>query len=194
MKEIFNNIITWLQNNNRDIMLRKLQGGSRYGIYNKILKETELEIPNELIELYKISLGVDIKKGNKLDDFHFFPGFYFIPIARSIFFYNNYKDDSRWNKNWFPIFANGGGDFYCVDCSDKNKSPIVEFMLDYDDEVVHDSILNMLKTIDQCYKEKVYYVDDENYLEIDDYKKENSIRKRINGYDIVKKSRFLLDD
>ncbi len=194
MKEIFNNIITWLQKNNRDTMLNRLLDGSNDNIYRKIFKKTTLEIPNELIELYKISLGVNINEGDKLNRFHFFPGFYFMAIEESILDYNIFKNDSRWNKNWFPIFANGGGDFYCVDCSDKNKSPIVEFMLDYDDEVVHDSILNMLKTIDQCYKEKVYYVDDENYLEIDDYKKENSIRKRINGYDIVKKSRFLLDD
>ncbi len=180
MKKIFDNIISWLENHNRNVLLNHLLDGSDI-VYNKILKDTGLKIPNELVELYKICQGSAIKTGDKLDDFHFFPGFYFIPIERAIFFYNNYKDDKRWNKNWFPIFANGGGDFYCVNCSDEDKSPIIEFMLDYDIEVVHESVTNMLKTIDTCYKNEIYYLDDENYLEMD-YDKEEIIRKKINEY------------
>ncbi len=182
MREIFDNIINWLKEHNRDIVLNRLSLNTTDDSYDRIFKETGLKIPKDLVKLYSICQGTKWIKGDILNDIHFFPGFYFVSIEESIIMYNNYKDDQRWDVNWFPIFANGGGDFYCVDCSDFYKSPIIEFMLDYDVEQVHESITNMLKTIDKCYKESIYYVDDKNYLEISDYHKEIILRKKINGY------------
>ncbi len=181
MKEIFDNIIIWLKEHNRSILLNNLlDGNSSNEVYDKIEKETGLKIPKDLFKLYSICQGSDIKEGNILDDFHFFPGFYFMSINESILDYNVFKDDERWDVNWFPIFANGGGDFYCVDCSDMDKSPIIEFMLNYDAKIIHKNLTNMLKTINECYRKGVYF-EDQNYLEAD-YKEERKIRKKINGY------------
>ena len=68
-----------------------------------------MNIPDDLLALYKMSQGSDIKEGDKLELFHFFPGFYFMPLEDSFLDYNALKDDKRWDSNWFPIFANGGG-------------------------------------------------------------------------------------
>ncbi len=170
MKQDIDYIITWLDKRNRNIS-NILQPGLRKDLIIEKLKEYELEAPKELIELYSIFNGVFSEPEDILDELHLFPGFYFIPLEECLQYYVNFKSDGRWKDNWLPIFANGGGDFYIVECDKSySRSPVIGFMLGRDDhEYEYSSLQTMFKTIATCYREGVYFVED-GYLESDIHK------------------------
>ncbi len=141
---------------------------------NRIIEKTKafpFKLPEELIELYGIYNGTRIPENSVLDDLHFFPGFYFLSIEDAMIHYNVFKSDNRWQQNWFPIFANGGGDFYAVACQNANveKGQIVGFILGEEKHPVeYSSVTSMMSTIAECFERGVFFQTFEGYLETDD--------------------------
>lgn len=180
MEFFFIQIINWLLNNDRKV-ISFLEEGMQEKKIKSLLDSEELACPNEILELYKICGGTTIKEGMVLDYMHFFPGFYLLQFEMALRLHKNFKDDARWNKNWLPIFANGGGDFFVVDCSKKfAESKVIGFMLGYTDhEVEYLSVVKMLETIATCYKKGAYYLTEDLHLEING-KEEAFIANNIN--------------
>jgi len=64
--------------------------------------------------------------------------------------YDAFRDDRRWNPHWLPVFANGGGDFLAVTCSEEpdSRGEVIHFRID---ESVHPvefvSVSRMLDTV-----------------------------------------------
>ena len=126
-----------------------------------------------LIDLYSWRNGTVVKKGTMLDDVQIIPGFHFLSIEDSIAYYLELKNEATWCSNWFPIFANGGGDFYAVnlDCSISDDSPIICFLLgESDHEIEYENLLSMMLTYRECYNTGIVYLTNEGYIEIDDDK------------------------
>jgi len=85
--------------------------------------------------------------------------------------YNAFRDDDRWHQNWFPIFANGGGDFYAVVCKNvrTEESPVLGFLLGEEEHPVeYSGVTSMMNTIAECFEQGVFYQTSEGYLEADD--------------------------
>jgi len=189
MRVIFDEIINWLLNNNRKVISLLEEGLQEENIIS-LLNSVDLSCPNEVLELYKTCSGTLIEQGTLLDETHFFPGFYFLQLAKAIKLNKDFRDDDRWNKNWLPIFANGGGDFFVVDCSKKeNESEVIGFMLGYEKhEVEFLSIKKMLETIATCYKKGAYYLTGDFYLEINDHQEAviaNNINPNLNRWESI---------
>jgi cell wall assembly regulator SMI1 len=58
-------------------------------------------------------------------------------------FLSDPKEDVQqpWSKSWLPVFANGAGDYVCVEMAGKNAGSLVEYWHDDDDrDVVHASL------------------------------------------------------
>ncbi|EFP97773.1 SMI1/KNR4 family protein [Vibrio caribbeanicus] len=126
---------------------------------------------NELIELYQWRNGTNIVQGTMLDDIQIIPGFHFLSLQDSVNNYSAMKNDKRWNPSWFPIFANGGGDFYAVDLSQStgDTAPIIGFILgEAEQEIEYQSLTTMLLTFCECYENKVVFRTEGGYLEMDD--------------------------
>lgn len=125
----------------------------------------------ELLELYQWRNGTNVVKGTMLDDIQIFPGFHFLSLQDSISNYLGIKNDQRWNQNWFPIFANGGGDFYAIDLSQSTgaSAPVIGFILGENEQnVEYQSLTTMLLTFCECYQKNVVYRTEDGYLEMDD--------------------------
>ena len=168
MKENFQIIEHYLKKLNRPTANR-LNPGIDSSKYEEKFKELGITVPDELLELYRWRNGTTIRLGEQIEDFHFFPGFYFVPLEEALQKLENFRSDERWRSFWLPVFANDGGDFYVVECIDKpiEKSfQVVCFLLG---EEVHDveysSIQSMIGTIARCYVEGAYYVDETEALE-----------------------------
>lgn len=126
----------------------------------------------QLVEFYATYNGTKVLKGDVLDDLHFFPGFYWMSLKDACNSYRAFRNDNRWNKAWFPIFGNGGGDFYAMVCDEKSPDygAIIGFILGETDHPIEYVDLNsMLKTIDKCYKQGGYFLEN-GYLDADDMK------------------------
>jgi hypothetical protein len=145
-------------------------------------QDIPLHSADELIELYSWRNGTKSVAGDMLDDLHFFPGFFLMPLDRAIRTYRSFALCETWNPSWFPVFANGGGDFYAVQLSDKSAktSEIVGFMLgEVRQEVEFESLLSMARTISACYDAGIYYVTDKGYLEAD-YEASMAVARQFN--------------
>ena len=69
------------------------------------------------------------------------------------------------------MFADGGGDFYPACCGSEKKetAEIIGFIHGEPQQPVeYESLAAMIKTIDACYAEGAFFVDEDNTLEIDD--------------------------
>lgn len=138
---------------------------------NSAFNQVRLKPTKELVELYVWRNGSPVEKGTLLDDVQIIPGYHFLSLKDAIGCYLAVKDDNRWSSSWFPVFANGGGDFYAVDLSQAvgDSAPIVGFILgEIEQEVEYQSLATMLLTFSECFEKGVVFKTEEGYLEMDD--------------------------
>jgi cell wall assembly regulator SMI1 len=166
MKAFFLRIIAWHKKNNPGFLDRLNPGIESYDVLN-FFTTNSLVIPNELIELYSLSNGSNIPFGDQYDLFHLFPGYYLMPFQEATHIYRLKKMDELWSPDWFPIFSNGGGDYYVIKCSKEEKFPIIGFLVGgIEPEIEYTNLPSMLKTIADCFDSGAFYMTDERYLEI----------------------------
>lgn len=135
------------------------------------LGERGLVPSDELVQLYAWHDGTDAPPGTLLDDMHLFPGFYLASVEEALANYAAFRDDRRWNPNWLPVFANGGGDFLAVTCSAQpdDRGQVIHYRIDESEHPVEFvSVSRMLATVAAAYREHVYFIDEDGYLEMED--------------------------
>jgi len=134
---------------------------------SKMFQKIGLSPPEELIDLYQWRNGTDVKPGTVLDNIHIIPGYYFLSLEDAITCFLSFKDDDRWKPYWFPIFSNGGGDFYALDFSKANgrHAPVVGFLLgEPNQDTEYLSLASMLQTFSECYDKGIVFLTAEGYL------------------------------
>jgi hypothetical protein len=152
-------------------VLRVLQRGIAEPEVRRKLSSAGLVAPVGFAMLYGWHNGTLDYPGAKLDDIHIVPGFYFPELDEALTNYATFKSDPRWREGWLPILANGGGDFYAVDCSDNvaTQGHIHNFMLD---EMEHPleylSISAMFAAFAAAYDRKIYFLHPSGYLDAND--------------------------
>lgn len=158
-----------LQRLGRRTLHQALQPGISADLIQAALGPVELVAPAELEEVYGWRDGTSTASNAAIDDIHMFPGFYLLSIKDAITNYRVFIQDARWRTGWLPLFANGGGDFYVLDVSSQEASPVRHFRID---EVEHPvefrSLAAMFATLAQAFERGVFYVDSGGYLEMDD--------------------------
>ncbi|MEM0939852.1 MAG: SMI1/KNR4 family protein [Bacteroidota bacterium] len=160
-------VYQWLNDHKRPVV-PLLQKGLELSEVMNFTDELNITLTNELVELYKWRNGTDKSDGYILGDVDFFPGYHFLPLEHSVAYYKSFINDRRWSKNWFPVFANGGGDFFIINCTDKFKesSEVIGFMRDFDDhEVEYLSLERMLQTFCECYTKGAFYLNGNGDIE-----------------------------
>ncbi len=161
-------IFNWLEDNGR-MPNEFLLPGIASAEIEEYIEGLPISVSKELKCLYKWKNGT--KNGDfTIDESSIFPGFFLLPLQEAIENYKVFSEDKRWNPSWFPFVANGGGDFYVIECQplEVERTPIIGFMIDRDDhEIEFPSLLNMLKTIEQCYDRGAFYIDEKGFLESD---------------------------
>lgn len=143
-----------------------------------------LDAPKELIDLYSYCDGTATSEQDIIGKIVFFPGYYWMDLDLALEEYEAISKIDRWKRDWVPIFANGGGDFYAIICD--RKSPffgeIVGFMIGDSCQIVeYKSLLSMMEIIAECYDEGAFFPDGE-FLEIDDAKMTSITRKVQAGF------------
>ena len=164
-------ILVSLEGLGRRTVLSHLRPGVSQSGIETLFGSIGLSVPTNLAGLYAWRDGTAVEPGEPLDDLQFFPGFYFLSLDDAMASYRRFSGDARWSEGWFPVFANGGGDFYAVDLhhSDESDAPVIGFILDQPEHPIeYQGIASMIATIAACYEEGAFYVDARGYLEMDD--------------------------
>ncbi|MFP4365423.1 MAG: SMI1/KNR4 family protein [Spirochaetia bacterium] len=185
IKLYINRIITQLNELNRPVVGLLNEPISKNSIESYLCK-LPIILPGEVVSLFLTINGTKRKRGQILDDIQFFPGFYLLSIGEAVEIYTSISSDPRWSNSWFPIFANGGGDFYCAVCDNINKknAPILGYILGEEEQIVEYLNLDaMLKTIAECFELRAYYVDEQGFLEINDDLEKEIAKKNNPGID-----------
>lgn len=150
---------------------RSLRLGLTGAEITEMMGDLPLTAPPELEAMYRWRDGTFVSEGLILDDLHFFPGFYWLSLKDAITTYRAFHGDRRWANSWFPVFANGGGDFYVVSCPPvpAHSGEVIGFILgETDHPVEYQSLATMLHTIRTCFAEGVFFVSAQGHLEADD--------------------------
>ena len=138
-------------------------------------------LTHELKSIYQWRNGTRVQEGDMVSGIYFFPGFYFLSIEEAVQTYKERAGAPQWRDGWFPVFADGGGDFYVVPCTRQeiNTAEVIGFIHGEPEQVVeYESLAAMIQTLAASYAEGAFLLDDD-YLEIDD-EKHRQIAHRFN--------------
>jgi hypothetical protein len=165
----------------RRVLLSALQDGRPAAVVSSLLRSFNLKESPEIEEFFGWHNGLDPKADLKLGDIDFFPGFYPLSIEEAVANYQSFERDPRWRSGWFPIFANGGGDFYVVDLSFEDECPIRHFRLDEPEcPIEYSSLESMLLTLSAAFDKSIIFVGGTpGYLEVD-YDRFDELAARLN--------------
>lgn len=170
LHELLDLVLSFLKKLNRPIV-HLLEPGLNPTEIENGLNALDLDPCQPILDIYSWRNGTTVKTGDKLDDLHLFPGYYFMSLSDALKAYEVLRDNERWNKSWFPVFANGGGDFYAMalEGGDGYKvGNIIGFLLgEAENEAEFESILSMAKSIAVAYEYGIYFEKD-GYLDAND--------------------------
>jgi hypothetical protein len=140
--------------------------------------------PDVVRQLYRWRNGTDLTSKETLDGLSFFPRFYLMALDEAIQSYFCMVDavlEDDWRRTWLPLFSDGAGDVYGIACEGgKEDGLIVKFTGgSLEPPERYESFHTMLATLDACYTEGAYFVDEEGKL-TQDYERAYAIAARLN--------------
>lgn len=143
-------------------------------------KESSLILPESLDILYSKVSGTyyEIEDQRLMD---FLPGYLLIRDAEYESFTQSVKEMiPNGEDKYYPILVNYSSDFYALKVSEGKEKGI--FLIEHDADgptKIHHSFEDFLRTIIACYKEKIYFLDDDGYLDMD-FDEEQLIGQKYN--------------
>ena len=125
-----------------------------------------------IVELYSNFGGFNIVEGALSEEFWIYSSFCLDTLENSLLNYKCLIDSAEWHVGNFPLFSNGGGDFYSIVTSLESKffGYISYFMLGEEEYIAYSSLENFLSVINKCYDQGICYSDAGGYLETDHLK------------------------
>ena len=138
---------------------RRRAGKSEAKVESQI-RSLGLQAPEDLVRLYSTCDGTETTEGERLGTIQFFPGFYWMNLDEAVTVYQSISKDERWERSWFPIFGNGGGDFYAVICDQESPffGEVVGFVVGEQAQIVEfKSVTTLFETIERCFAQKAFF-------------------------------------
>lgn len=161
----------------RRILLEALRAPASPETVRQALESVALPPSVELESIYAWRDGVD-SEAKEIGDLVLFPGFYLCSTEEAVANYRAFVASDRWSIGWYPLFADGGGDFLYVDLTDGGR--VSRFEIQYpEQELEYESISDLVSTIRAGYDEGIFYLDADNYLDMDD-DEFRSVARRMN--------------
>lgn len=154
---------------NRGVLLDALQAGTDAIRVRSVLRACGLPASPEIEAMYSWRDGTRTTGVSAVDDIHIFPGFYLLTLEDAAANHDAFAREPRWSRAWFPLFANGGGDFYVADFGGPRPGAIRHFRIDeFEHPVEFASLPRMLRTLAAAFDRDVFFIDPSGYLEMDD--------------------------
>lgn len=129
-------------------------------------------LSTELSALYAWRNGTTSLSSDILTDLYLIPGFYFPTLEEAVRMFYERRFSPQWRENWFPFLADGAGDFYAAPCCRESRTLQTEIIGFIHGEPVQEteflSLENMLKTASLSYGAGIYFMDEDDTLDVDD--------------------------
>jgi hypothetical protein len=128
-------------------------------------------LTEEVRSLYRWRNGTRAQPGDILGDLWFFPGYYLLSLDEAIQVFHERKLAPQWRKGWFPLFADGAGDFFIVPCERRgvDAKPVIGFIHgEPQQDVEYLDVTTMIETLLEAYDRGAFFLDCDGSLEVDD--------------------------
>jgi cell wall assembly regulator SMI1 len=155
--ETFSAIVASLERLRRPAA-RLLQPGLTRPQIATIEARLPFKLTRELVSLYRTTNGTPLKKGSTVDQLSFFPGYYLLSLEDAATEYRQKRSAPQWKKGWFPLFANGAGDYYAVPCAPTSPGVIGFLRGEPDQPVEYASVTSMFATLAECFATGAFFV------------------------------------
>jgi len=139
-----------------------LQPGIDRNLIDNLISELDLSFKMEVYELYAWRNGTMDTKRKIIGAMTLFTNGIFYSLEQSIDVYKyNALENAHWNRNYFPLFSSGGGDYLLMDLG-KGKFEGAIFLyspaLLYSSTplTIYDSLEMLLLSVLECYQQKAY--------------------------------------
>lgn len=142
----------------RTQLLDALAPGIPARVVSERLAQFALTSTPDLDALYEWHNGCDPDACSTLGQLWMFPIYYLLSLDESAATYSALCESGRWQSNWWPVFADGGGDFYVANLNDCSNSQVYHFHNEYMEcPIEFDSLSAMMATIAAAFKQGIYY-------------------------------------
>ncbi|MEM6402325.1 MAG: hypothetical protein AAF757_19205 [Cyanobacteria bacterium P01_D01_bin.116] len=201
-----NRIMQWLEKNRPDYGASFLPGLSDAEIRKK-LANVELELPEEIYELYRWKNGVEDGEDFK----SLVPSIEFVDLDKAVEYYRNFRekpvkvfckedyqnvfeklDDKQLNiygnyRQLFPFSCFNGRHYYAVLLSKKQQqhSPIIDISFHLELKSIYRNLMTMMQTIAEYLETGTHYLDNDGFLDGDEEKMLPIFQKYNPGFDLI---------
>ncbi len=147
-------------------------------------KRMGIELPNEILDLYRWKNGVRLN--GQPWEIRMFPRFYFLSLERSIETTNLLvatvgEKYSGWQDSWFALCSDLGGDYYAINTAriDETFGRVFSIQEECVPFAAFWSFETMLRSVLECYRAGAYYLDEDGLLQ-EDKEKAGQIYRQFN--------------
>jgi hypothetical protein len=171
-----------LQEKNAQI-IKLLKDGTNKEVLESVFQKyfPEDQIPESIIEIYSWHNGVELDGVNSIRLFYLFPRFFLntIESVQEIIDLSDFYDFRR-NK-LFPLFSSGHGEYLAIDIISGKIIYCSVANIDLETfTTIYDSFSSFLQTINYCYENNIYCLDNKSLL-TSDLRMEIEISKQYNN-------------
>ena len=155
--------------------MERMQPGLSRAEIAELAKPLPFALPEAAVELFEWRNGFrGFATAKEVVPTCFFEGYFPMTLQDAIEFYLISVESipERYNSSWFPLFEEGGGSVYCIDCVEE-----IGIIWDFDSKPASDdeefgllafrSLTKMIATIIVCYEQDAYYWNDQGVFDID---------------------------
>jgi hypothetical protein len=144
-------------------------------------------IVDTIVPIYRWKNGTNVLPTDNLGKLWLFDFGMFIPVSKALNLYHQGAGNiEKWDKNKFPLFISGGGEFYLIECNDSDKNfgsiyfhSIGDFRFEYIIKKF-DSLVSLFKSTIQCFEEGAYFYNENNEIKFN-FTLESQISRRLNS-------------
>jgi cell wall assembly regulator SMI1 len=136
------------------------------GLTEDKIRELEIKykinLPTSLKDLYSTYNGVNTE-GKTIGELSIFPNGIFLSLEESFSAFNVNTEHNYWEKSYFPICANGDGDFILVQLAPEEDFDRIYWYspsnTDFDCITsIYDNEFSMINTVIKCYEKGAYFI------------------------------------
>lgn len=170
LRQALERIWNWFQIN-APAMLTFLQPGLTRSQIDAQVQDLPFHLPEEVYQLYQWHNGSSAEQ-----DVEFLPQYRFLPLEDAIAQYQftveiwrdvseteNCHDGWGWFEGWFPLFAEDGNFYMIEGQSQPTTAPIIHFSEYGDNDLIFNSLTDMMLAIAECLETGTYFFQQSEY-------------------------------
>ncbi len=146
-------------------------------------------ISEEIKDMFLWHNGTATDYKNPTDIFYLFPGFFFNSIEEMQNIMDAIESTYKVKENSFlPLFSSGHGEYLALNLKDYSNNPDatpIYYLSTWNPELelytpIYDSLYQMFNTVNECFKQKAYFVNNTDLMLDKDSKRRKQISKKMN--------------